>query len=287
MEKYYRFAGVELAVSTRDEWMYEDDRSLEPFRVDTVTDPHRFTFELVPSLTAPSGQLIATQDNFVVYHENSDRVRYTGVVRGDWSTAYLRAVHQEKEHPVEVKADVYKTGISAKTVLNAAEAEHLIARNQGFVFHSSYIEVDGKAILFTAPSGTGKSTQADLWHSLRGARILNGDRSAVRCTENGIVACGIPFMGSSQYCKNVTLPLTAVVYLSQAPQTTIRRLRGAEAFRRVWEGVSVNTWDKEDVSLVMDSVSQVVQNVPVYYLACTPDESAVAALEQQLGKWED
>ena len=82
----------------------------------------------------------------------------------------------------------------------------------------------------------------------------------------------------------IGVPLTAVVYLKQAPQTTIRRLRGAEAFRRVWEGVSVNVWDKNDVSMVMETVSRVIESVPVWHLACTPDESAVIALEQQLGR---
>ena len=282
MEKYYCFAGVELAVNAPDEWIYEDDRTLAPFRVDTVADPHQFYFSMVHSLTLPTGKLVAAMDNFVVYCENGAQVRYTGAINGDWRSAYIRAAHSEKAHAVELKASVYGNGMSAKTVLNAAEAEHLIAREGGFVFHSSYIQVGEQAILFTAPSGTGKSTQAELWRSLRGAEIINGDRSAVRCTDEGCFACGIPFAGSSQVCKNVTLPLAAVVYLSQAPQTSIRKLRGAEAFRRLWEGISVNTWDKEDVSAVMDTVSRLLETVPIYHLACTPDESAVSALENAM-----
>ena len=47
MEKYYRFAGVELSVSAPDEIMYEEDRHLAPFRTDCVTKPHRFTFQRV------------------------------------------------------------------------------------------------------------------------------------------------------------------------------------------------------------------------------------------------
>ena len=284
MEKYYAFAGLEFAVSARDEWMYEDDRMLAPFRVDSVSDPHRFTFKIVETLTPPTGDLAATMDNFVAYWDGDTRTRYTGAVNGNWQTAYMRARHRGNDHTVELKSRSHSYGMSPKSVLNALEVEHLTAGANGFVFHSSYIEVDGKGILFTAPSGTGKSTQADLWHDLRGAKILNGDRSAVRCTENGVVVCGIPFMGSSQYCENVTLPLAGIVYLSQAPQTTIRPLRGLQAFRSVWEGVSVNTWDKEDVAKVMDTVTQVVSAVPVWQLACTPDETAVAALERQLGK---
>lgn len=284
MEKLYEFAGVQIAVSAPEEMMYTQDRTLEPFRVGTVTDPHVFSFEITDSLTPPCTEPVAIMDNFMVHWEKDAQVRYIGAVAGNWESAYLRTAQRGKDSHVQVKESVYKSTISSKTVLNAIAAEHLIAQAGGFVFHSSYIRVGAEAILFTAPSGTGKSTQAELWSVLRGAEIINGDRSAVRLRDGQAVACGIPFAGSSQICKNVTLPLKAIVYLSQGKETTIRKLRGAEAFRRVWEGVSVNTWDKEDVNKVMDTVQQVVMGVPVYYLSCTPDESAVAALERMLGK---
>lgn len=284
MEKYYRFAGVEVAVSTRDAWMYEDDRTLASFRVREAVNPYRFRFAVVDELTPPAGTMVAYVDDLLVYEDGENRIRYKGASARDWSKAYIRTSRRGAVHEVQVKASAIPNGITAKTVLNSIEAEHLIATKQGFVFHSSYIDIGGRAILFTAPSGTGKSTQADLWHDLRGARILNGDRSAICCSEDGIIVCGVPFKGSSQYCENVTLPLAGIVYLAQAPRTSIRLLRPAEAFRRVWEGVSVNVWDKNDVSMVMDTVSRVVQSVPVWHLACTPDESAVIALEQQLGR---
>ena len=80
----------------------------------------------------------------------------------------------------------------------------------------------------------------------------------------------------------MALPVKAIVYLGQASQTSIRRLRGTEAFRRIWEGVSVNTWNVEDVASAMDITTRVIGAVPVYHLVCTPDESAVLTLEQQL-----
>jgi hypothetical protein len=112
--------------------------------------------------------------------------------------------------------------------------------------------------------------------------VINGDRSAVRLVDGEVCACGIPFAGSSNICKNITLPLGAIVYLKQAPRNQIRRLRGAEAFRKVWEGCSVNTWDKADVAAVSETVQQVVCAVPVYELACTADEQAVKILEEAL-----
>ena len=61
-------------------------------------------------------------------------------------------------------------------------------------------------------------------------------------------------------------------------------LRGYEAFSRIWEGISVNTWDREDMEKATDTVMEVAKRIPVYHMPCTPDEAAVEALEQELRK---
>lgn len=201
-----------------------------------------------------------------------------------WQSAHLRALHRGSDHTVQLLHAQFPQGVGARTVLSCLALEHLLAPLDGLLLHASFICHEGKAILFTAPSGTGKSTQAELWRSHRGARILNGDRVCIRMEGGTPYACGIPFAGSSGICKQAKLPIAAIVCLSQAPQTTIRSLGGFEAFRRVWEGCSVNTWDREDIAHVSDTVMRVLQSVPVFHLACTPDETAITALEQMLRK---
>lgn len=285
MEKYYRFAGLDVTVDIPEGQMYEEERQLAAFRAEKGKDPHVFRFEAVERLSAPAGGLAANLPGLRVYREGERDTRYIGTVAEGWENAYCRTAYGEKEHLVQVRLIPPLRRIGVKTVLNAMGVEHLVAMNGGFVFHCSYIDIGGKAILFTAPSGTGKSTQADLWQKYRKAEIVNGDRAAVRVKDGTVVAEGIPFSGSSSYCLSRTLPITAIVYLSQAPQTTIRKLRGMEAFSRIWEGVSVNTWSKADVEGVSDAVQKTASEIPVYHLACTPDESAVAAVEDAIRKW--
>ena len=237
-----------------------------------------FRFEMVDALTPHSGVCVEKNAAFRVYHDGERRLRYIGQM----GSGYIRACHQGKHHHIQLRKSEYSNRVGTVSVLNSIEAEHLIARAGGFVFHCSYIERNGRAILFTAPSETGKSTQAELWKNLRAAQIINGDRAAVRIVAGRAMAEGIPFAGSSVYCLNRSLPIEAVVYLGQAPTTSIRRMRGYESFARIWEGVSVNTWDREDVELVSNAVKQLVETVPVYHLPCTPDESAVIALENAL-----
>ena len=282
MERHYRFAGVELTVTMPEDLFYENEYHLKHFAVDTVTDPHVFSFRVADALDPPGGDLLVQMPGYRIYAAGGQRIRYIGSVSHSWEEGYIRAAHCGRMHHVQVKADAVAERIGVKTVLNSMGVEHLIARAGGFIFHCSCIEHQGKAILFTAPSETGKSTQAELWKQYRDAAIVNGDRAAVRIVEGVPMADGIPFAGSSPYCEDRSLPIGAIVYLGQAPRTTIRRMRGYEAFARIWEGVSVNTWDKTDVELVSGAVKRLVETVPVYHLPCTPDESAVITLENAL-----
>ena len=160
-------------------------------------------------------------------------------------------------------------------------ADYLIRRNV-LMIHGSAIAVDGRGYLFMAKSGTGKSTQAELWRIHRGAEVINGDRIMLRSGQYGWEAVGVPFCGSSGIRENRILPLAAVIVLSQAPVTTVAPLTGMRAFRSIWEGCTLQTWNRQDVDLCAMHVEALLGSVPVLHLACTPDISAVEALEAVL-----
>lgn len=276
MKKYYSFAGVDVCVELPSEKAYTQERQLSPFHTESLQDPHYYRFEIVQTLDPPAGESVEGENQ--LWRDGETVVRYMGAP----SEPYMRAEHNGREHSIQLREKDYPREIGVKTVLNALLVEHLAVEAGSVLLHCAYIDAGGQGILFTAPSGTGKSTQADLWRLHRGAEIINGDRAAVRIVDGRVWAEGIPFSGSSLYCENRSLPVEAIVYLGQAPETSIRRMQGYEAFARVWEGVTVNNWDKSDVDLVSGAVAQVVRQVPVYHLPCTPDESAVRALEQAL-----
>lgn len=276
--------GMDLAFVMPEDMVYANEYRLKPFAVEHVSDPHVFKFERVESLAPPTGNCVHHQPDFYVYEDGNRQIRYIGETKTSWENAFIRATHADKEHHIQLTRSSFPERIGTKTVLTSVPVEHLVMENHGVILHCAYIERNGKSILFTAPSGTGKSTQAELWKQYRNAEIINGDRAAVRIADGTILAEGVPFCGSSTYCENRSLPLEAIVYLAQAPRTTVRRMRGYEAFARVWEGVAVNTWDKGDLELASDTVKRIAENIPVYHMPCTPDESAVIALEQELRK---
>lgn len=159
-------------------------------------------------------------------------------------------------------------------------AQLMVFKNAFFV-HASYIDVCGKGILFSAPCGTGKSTQAALWEKHRRAEIINGDKAGI-LVENGVYACGVPFCGTSGICKNKTLPLGAIVLLSQSAENSIKRLTGLEALQGVLQNVYLDLIAPNEQQMIFDLLIELLKTVPVYHLSCTPDENAVTALENAL-----
>lgn len=282
MEIKINLAGQILRISGADGEMFPEPGILAPYVCEAARVDRDIVCRIVDRLPEPAGVCLYHDASRWVYQSGDAVVSYMGAVERSVEDAYIRAEHRERTTDLQVLSSSLNGRIPAKTVINGLEAEHWITQNDGFLFHCSYISHEGGAILFTAPSGVGKSTQAELWRLHRGARIINGDRAVVRLGQQGIEAWGVPFCGSSGISNRSCLPLRAVVCLSQAPKTTIRPLIGARAFRLLWEGCSVHTWNRSDVLRCSETVQRTVEQVPVFHLACTPDESAVLALEQAL-----
>ena len=278
----YTISGIRFRVVCPENWMYRDEGVLAAYRSEETEADHSLEFSLVDHLALPAGTCLCAQPDKHVYQDGCCQIRYIGALENGLSGAYMRIARSGSTSLVQVKESAMQGHITAKMVLNAMEMEHHIVQNAGFLLHAAYIGWQDRAILFTAPSGVGKSTQAALWQSLRGARLHNGDRVGVMVKDGIVYACGIPFSGSSGIAENETLPLAAIVYLSQAPETRITRLSGVKAFRSIWEGCSINLWNKDDVIACTETVLQTAAQIPVFHLACTPDVSAVEALEQEL-----
>lgn len=150
------------------------------------------------------------------------------------------------------------------------------------ILHAACIAVDGKAILFTAPSETGKSTQADLWNAHAGAAIVNGDRVLLG-ERNGIwYAYGYPCCGSSMICENFCLPLAAVVVLTQGTENQVAFLTEAAKQRSLVAGMTIYHDDLAEIDAAFRAAGSICAQVPVLRLICRPDAEAVQVLQSYL-----
>ena len=167
-------------------------------------------------------------------------------------------------------------------IFNRIGMELLLLHHGGLLLHASVVSHGGQGILFTGPSGIGKSTQAALWHSTLGAQILNGDRAGLRKRDGTWCAYGLPYAGSSGIYRNQWVPVKALVVLKQAKENRIRQLRVPEAFRAVFGELAVHRWNREFVEQATELLLQLLGGVRIYELECVPEESAVRLLEGML-----
>ena len=99
------------------------------------------------------------------------------------------------------------------------------------LFHGSVIAVDGKAYLFTAKSGTGKSTHTRLWREYFGERavMINDDKPLIRITQEGVFAYGTPWDGKHRLSTNISAPLAGICILRRGNDNSIRKITAREA----------------------------------------------------------
>ena len=161
--------------------------------------------------------------------------------------------------------------------------EELLLDNHAMVLHSASIAHKGGAILFTAPSGTGKTTQTDLWHSFReGVTDVNGDRTLLQWTEKGWYACGFPMFGSSFRCEQTAVPVNAIVIVRQAAEDRILDLSDFQKMTLLFREMMVPPFHERYTEKTFDLIEQLIKKVRVVQLDCTMNASAVSALEQYL-----
>lgn len=171
-----------------------------------------------------------------------------------------------------------------KNLIDLLGLENVLLINHGFLLHASFIDWHGKGILFTAPPGTGKSTQAALWEQYEGAQTINGDRAALVKRNGCWYAYGLPIAGTSGIYRNESAPISAVVILSQAKHNLVRKLRFSEIMRHMYPEITVHRWDANFVNNALNLAIDFIQSVPVYMLECLPDKDAVDALKQVLSE---
>lgn len=153
-----------------------------------------------------------------------------------------------------------------------------------YILHSSFVLYNDTAILFTAPSGTGKSTQADLWHKYRNTRTINGDRSLLVKKDNCYYACGWPICGSSEICFNEMYPISSIVVLSQGKENKIEEMDTKDKFKKLLSEITINYHNTDFVMKAMDFIEDITSHIPIYHLTCTISEDAVKCLENKIKK---
>lgn len=246
------------------------------------TRPVQFTYEIAVGGDFPTPEHpLATRPDLVVFSTPGGEGRLIGTKGVEGYYACYEELSSNRARILLDPARIGSLHIDPVFVSLLALERRMIERDS-MVLHCAYVHYKGKAILFSAPSETGKTTQANLWEKHRGADTVNGDRALLSCTDGVWTAQGWPVCGSSEVCHLRALPIHAIVMLRQAPENTVRRLHPAQAFAQLYSQITANRWNQADHLRTIGLIEQLVGQVPVFELGCTISEQAVECLEQAL-----
>lgn len=156
----------------------------------------------------------------------------------------------------------------------------------GLMLHSSALVMDGKAYLFSAPCGTGKSTHVSLWRRVFGderVRVLNDDKPALRLEDGVWYAYGTPWSGKTGQNMNIRVPVGGIAMIERGEKNEVVPFAGTEAVFAVMGQIAKSNDPATRVKM-MEMLDKLLTMVPIWKLRCNMDpEAAVVAFETMSG----
>ena len=154
------------------------------------------------------------------------------------------------------------------------------------LMHGSVLSVDGGGYMFTAKSGTGKSTHTRLWREALGERVtmINDDKPLLKLTEEGIRVFGTPWDGKHRLSTNTSVPLKAIAYLTRDENNWIKKMSPMEMLPILMQQI-YRPETAESLAATMNVVDELIKRVSFYKLGVNMDkEAAYVAYEGMKGE---
>lgn len=143
------------------------------------------------------------------------------------------------------------------------------------LFHGSSLTIDGQGVLFTAKSGTGKSTHTRLWRKVFGDRVrmVNDDKPFLHVSESGVTLFGTPWRGKHALGENTSAPLKAIIFVCRGEENHIESMSPRELYPLLLQ----QTYTPDDPAALVQTlalVDRLSKNVQLLRLHCNMDPEA-------------
>lgn len=178
----------------------------------------------------------------------------------------------------------YKVCDGVSYSVNEAESTALVNKlynkifdeYNGFFFHSSSLMLDNEGYVFTAESGTGKSTHASLWCTHFGNKVtmINDDKPIIRKIDDKFFIFGTPWMGKSNIGNNISTTVKAVYILRQSKENSIKKVSVGEVFPDLLKATLVLS-SRDKFAKLLEIYDEFFSTVSLFVLNCNTDISSV------------
>ena len=274
---------ADIRVSLRSDYPIEVDAPCIDFVTDGPEYDVRFYFKGWAGVPCPSSTPVGEDHTLRYYQRGEDRC--CEYARGRENSSFRTCYKSDfTDNVCYLRYPEVKKSHSASMLLQMLPISDLLGYFDTTLLHAAQVDFHGKSLLFTTPSGTGKTTQATLWNQRENAPVISGDRTAIRKFSHGWKSYGFPVDGSARIWKSTGVDLGAISVLRQSRENHVRRLTMREAFPLLMEQAVVTRFDRERQERIVDWVISLTKDIPVYLLECRPEYGAVQCWKEQLLK---
>lgn len=153
-----------------------------------------------------------------------------------------------------------------------------------FVFHGAAIEYKKRGYIFTAPSGTGKTTHINLWRKYLGDKVsvINGDKPIISVADTATVY-GSAWAGKENLQSNISAPIKAICIIKQSKENKITRIDNSEAINHLIRQIYLPT-KSNALGTTLTLLGRLIENTSVYILNCDISQQAFTAAFEELIK---
>lgn len=184
----------------------------------------------------------------------------------------------DEEIEAELSCDPQAAASYCESLCVCRKICHKMPYYNAFLMHAAVVAVDGAAYIFTAPSGTGKTTHTMLWKKHFGDRavLVNGDKPLIRLQDGKVYVCSTPWKGKEELGlgPGAMFPVGGICIIEQNPENHIRRLSVSEASRHIFRQVHLSRNNEETFTRFWRLLDQMMTSADFYLLQCNREPEA-------------
>ena len=230
-----------------------------------------FAVELADVCVGVEALFGSTRDFCADYLTDAVPTERVTITEADIAAEHERAARQDERDGLSPRtwSDTYLETLALYRKVAACFLPH-----DTVVFHGTAVAVAGRAYLFTAPSGTGKTTHARYWLSqVPGAYVLNGDKPLLRVDADDVRVFGTPWRGKERLGVRGNLPLAGLCLLERGEADAICRIDAHEALPELIRQTHCPS-GADALVCVVGLVARLAQAVPLWRMQATLDEAS-------------
>lgn len=276
--KYYDVSGVRFAYDFLFDGFLKDN--IEKYEIEKTEVKHKMRSILVDEIELPLSKPLVELSNKRIYQEDDREVviiysEDIPIIRVEKDDDYKNLVLQMKDDLEGLSEIEY--------VYNGILFMELCLYYSIQSIHGSALQIDDKVVIFSGPSGIGKSTHVNYWRDLiPSTRVINDDKPLLKIINDTVFVAGSPWSGKTKMNENISLPLHSIVFLEQGENNEVIELSQQQKILHIMRNINrprqVDLWNK-----VSNVIEFLIQKVPMYKAAVSNDVDAAIEVKRKIG----